>query len=160
MVVELVEADPDLAREEEQGRAEQAEREHEQDACDRLVAKALAIQEGNENVNPFNLSSTLITQGESLLLRGRLQEAEIPLKRALELRERSLDEKSALLGAARGWLGECLMAQGRLDEARPLLESNYEITRSSRPPGHRGPAHARCWRTRPRRRRRTSLPCG
>jgi len=60
--------------------------------------------------------------GASLLRLGHTPEAEVPLRRAVELRELSDDPDSIWLAEARISLADWLLTEGRVPEARRLLE--------------------------------------
>jgi serine/threonine-protein kinase len=72
----------------------------------------------------------LISQTHRLLglhyaKRGRNPEAEAELRKALGLLQQSPPREAWVLARAEGELGEVLLEQGRLDEARELLERSY-----------------------------------
>ncbi|HYC10144.1 MAG TPA: tetratricopeptide repeat protein, partial [Steroidobacteraceae bacterium] len=59
--------------------------------------------------------------GDALRRSGRLSEAELQLRRAVELRQRLDDRRSPWLARARVELAECLIATHKLTEARQLI---------------------------------------
>ncbi len=81
-----------------------------------------------EDVHGPGHYSTVVTTGglaRALIKKGEAEDAESLLRRRLPLWQENL-EGSWFLAFARSLLGECLEAQGRFQEAEPLLETGYE----------------------------------
>ena len=83
--------------------------------------------------------------GRLLLDTGRPTEAEPFLRRALKLQESVLAPTHRVLAETRSDLGAALLAQGRIDDARPLLETAYnrlvELVGADKPESQRARKH-------------------
>jgi tetratricopeptide (TPR) repeat protein len=93
---------------------------------------------------PDQQAHALRLLGEALTRSGKATEAEMPLRRALELRQALDDPDSFWLAEARISLAESLIAQRQFREARRLLEQ--AATAQTRQPSlsdlYRAPLHA------------------
>ncbi len=83
------------------------------------------LQEQAGTTNTIRFASTLGARGESLLLLNRSSEAALPLRRALELRQR-LAPDAWETADNEHLLGLAVLKQQRWAEAEPLLESAYK----------------------------------
>jgi TolA-binding protein len=86
-----------------------------------LLAQILGSPNPSQYVEQEALTRRLL--GEALRRSGRLAEAEIQLRRAVELRQSLDDPDSPWLAQARINLAECLTAAHQTTEARSLLEA-------------------------------------
>jgi serine/threonine-protein kinase len=74
-------------------------------------------------------SGTMLLMGHLRMARGELDAAEENLRSCVAMREATLSPDHRLIAYARSVLGECLLRQGRRDEALPMLLSSYEALR-------------------------------
>ena len=89
-----------------------------------LFREALALRRQHRAAVPSELADSLEGLGETLLALARPADAEPLLREAKELR---LECKEPWAVAAdQSLIGACLMAQGKLAEAEPLLVAGYE----------------------------------
>jgi serine/threonine protein kinase/class 3 adenylate cyclase len=85
-----------------------------------LEAKKVAHGEDHPNT-----AITIQWIGELMQSQGDLAGAEKQFREALHLRETRLQDGHLWIAESRGWLGKCLAAQKRYDEAEPLLTQSY-----------------------------------
>jgi serine/threonine-protein kinase len=95
------------------------------------VTKTLELYRENFGTHYDNYPTALIIHGLILNKTGKAQEGEATLREAVRLRTNSLPKEHFWVALANDALGECLMNQGRYDEAEPLLLQSYENLKSS-----------------------------
>jgi len=66
-------------------------------------------------------------QAALALARGDAVTAEASAREAIDMLRREFPDDHWRVADARSVLGEALLAQGRVDEARPLLEAGYAV---------------------------------
>jgi eukaryotic-like serine/threonine-protein kinase len=81
--------------------------------------------------NDLVFANPLTELGMILNKSGRPQEAEKPLREALQIRTHLLAPGNQLIAATQAALGASLLAQRRYMEAEPLLAASYEIFQST-----------------------------
>jgi tetratricopeptide (TPR) repeat protein len=91
-----------------------------------VFRRALAKPESN-----LSFASPLTELGMILNKSNRPQEAEKPLRQALEIRTRLLAPGNQLIASTQATLGEALLAQKRYSEAEPLLAASYKTFQST-----------------------------
>ena len=74
--------------------------------------------------------------GQVLQALGKLDEAEVELRKALSIRRRSLGESHPLVARTMSHLGDVLREMGDLEQARGLLEPALELRRTQLGPEH------------------------
>ncbi len=89
-----------------------------------VARRVLEIMEGQFGGECLQITPYLINVGEISRLQGKLVEAEEPLLRSLQLREQ-LKASELLLASAQQAVGDLYRDQGKLSEAKPLLEKAY-----------------------------------
>ena len=113
------------------------------EAADRY-REALALQRRSLPEGHADLAYNLVGLGWALLDLGRAAEAEGPLREGLRLAPDVSQlhraaypltgiKQSALIGVAKGGLGRALTAQGRHEEAEPLLQEGRDGLRAEMP---------------------------
>jgi hydrogenase-4 transcriptional activator len=90
------------------------------DESDRLLEKSLEILASIKN-GEWVESTTRVTIGRSFLMKGQPDLAIDSLERAVEIAERRGEQHD--LPEAKLWLAEALLQNGRLEQARELVES-------------------------------------
>ena len=98
------------------------------DESDRLLEKSLQILSTIKN-GEWVEASTLTTMGRSYLIKGQPELALTPLERAVEITSRRGELHE--LPEARLWLAEALLQNGRLEEAREIVEDVRSYLRES-----------------------------
>jgi tetratricopeptide (TPR) repeat protein len=100
------------------------------------VTRALDLYRQNFGTHYDNYPTALIIRGLSLTKTGQPNEGEMILREAVKMRTDSLPKEHFWVALANDALGECLTAQGRYDEAEPLLLQSYESLKSSQGAGN------------------------
>jgi DNA-binding NtrC family response regulator/tetratricopeptide (TPR) repeat protein len=95
---------------------------------DRALEKSLEILSSIKN-GEWAEASTQMTIGRSYLMKGKLELAIEPLERAVDIATRRGEQHD--LPEARLWLAEALLQNGRLEEARELVESVRSFLREA-----------------------------
>lgn len=98
------------------------------DESDRALEKSLEILSSIKN-GEWAEASTQMTIGRSYLMKGKLELAIEPLERAVDIATRRGEQHD--LPEARLWLAEALLQNGRLQEARELVESVRSFLREA-----------------------------
>ena len=98
------------------------------DESDRALEKSLEILSSIKN-GEWAEASTQMTIGRSYLMKGKLELAIQPLERAVDIATRRGEQHD--LPEARLWLAEALLQNGRLQEARELVESVRSFLREA-----------------------------
>jgi DNA-binding NtrC family response regulator/tetratricopeptide (TPR) repeat protein len=98
------------------------------DEADLLLAKSLEILSTIRS-GEWAEASTRITIGRGYLMKGQPELAIAPLERAVDIATRRGEQHD--LPQARLWLAEALLQNGRLDEARALVESVRSFLRDA-----------------------------
>jgi tetratricopeptide (TPR) repeat protein len=98
-----------------------------------LVTQALAVQRQRLRPEHPDISDSLCLLGRIRIVAGTAAEAERDLRQALTIR-REAAPNHWRTAEAESVLGECLVKQGRFDEAEPLLEHSYPTIRERRGP--------------------------
>ena len=98
------------------------------DEADGLLAKSIEILATIRN-GEWAEASTRITMGRGYLMKGQPDLAVAPLERAVDIATRRGEQHD--LPEARLWLAEALVQNGRLEEARGLVESVRSFLRES-----------------------------
>ncbi|MFN2502012.1 MAG: tetratricopeptide repeat protein, partial [Pyrinomonadaceae bacterium] len=83
-----------------------------------------------------NLAYPLMSIGRVLMLRRQPRQAESYFREAIDIRRRVMDQNFVRVAEVEGALGACLMAQGDLVNARPLLKSSFDKIQASHPDTH------------------------
>lgn len=78
-------------------------------------------QEGVENVYTYHHLGIALTRT------GKPQEGEVYLRKCLTLIQKVSPSDEAFIATIKSALGESLLAQNKIDEARPLVEDTYEV---------------------------------
>ena len=89
------------------------------------------------------VAAAILARGVAHLGMGDAAAAERDVRDALTRRRQALPQGHWLIANTESLLGECLLAQGRTAEARPLLESSYEKLLADRGPDHERTRDAR-----------------
>jgi serine/threonine protein kinase/Flp pilus assembly protein TadD len=100
------------------------------ESAEALYRGALAHLEKTLQAKHPQLEPVLIGLGKELTRRGRPEEAEPLLRRALETRTARLGDGDPRTAEVRVRLGICLAALGKSDEARTLLTAGHERLRT------------------------------
>ncbi len=105
------------------------------------LARAASLQqESAQLLRPrgenANLATTIQNLGVYYRLAGRLTEAEAALREAVDLRARLLGASHSHTAYARALLADLLIQEGRLDEARPIIDRALTDQRLNLPPRH------------------------
>ncbi|HEX9733867.1 MAG TPA: serine/threonine-protein kinase [Thermoanaerobaculia bacterium] len=90
-----------------------------------LLRQAIAIERPKGDSE--DLATALRAQAVLAMARGDSAAAEASAREAVEMMTGVFSEDHWRTADASSVLGEALLAQGRVDEARPLLESGYEV---------------------------------
>jgi hydrogenase-4 transcriptional activator len=98
------------------------------DEADRLLAKSLEILSSIKN-GEWAETSTQMTIGRCFLAKGSPELAIAPLERAVDIATRRGEQHD--LPEARLWLAEALLQNGRLEEARVLVETVRSFLREA-----------------------------
>ena len=98
------------------------------DESDSALAKSLEILSSIKN-GEWAEASTQMTIGRSYLMKGKRELAIEPLERAVDIATRRGEQHD--LPEARLWLAEALLQNGRLDEARELVEGVRSFLREA-----------------------------
>ncbi|HSQ19086.1 MAG TPA: sigma 54-interacting transcriptional regulator, partial [Blastocatellia bacterium] len=98
------------------------------DESDRALEKSLAILSSIKN-GEWAEASTQMTIGRSYLMKGKPELAIDPLERAVDIATRRGEQHD--LPEARLWLAEALLQNGRLQEARELVENVRSFLREA-----------------------------
>jgi len=98
------------------------------DESDRALQKSLEILSSIKN-GEWAEASTQMTIGRSYLMKGQRELAIEPLERAVDIATRRGEQHD--LPEARLWLAEALLQNGRLQEARELVESVQSFLRET-----------------------------
>jgi hydrogenase-4 transcriptional activator len=98
------------------------------DESDRALEKSLEILSSIKN-GEWAEASTQMTIGRSYLMKGQLEKAIQPLERAVDIATRRGEQHD--LPEARLWLAEALLQNGRLAEARELVENVRSFLREA-----------------------------
>jgi len=98
------------------------------DESDRALEKSLEILASIKN-GEWAEASTQMTIGRSYLIKGNLERAIEPLERAVDIATRRGEQHD--LPEARLWLAEALLQNGRLKEARDLVENVRSFLRET-----------------------------
>jgi hydrogenase-4 transcriptional activator len=98
------------------------------DESDRALDKSLEILSSIKN-GEWAEASTQMTIGRSYLMKGNLELAIKPLERAVDIATRRGEQHD--LPEARLWLAEALLQNGRLQEARELVENVRNFLREA-----------------------------
>jgi hydrogenase-4 transcriptional activator len=98
------------------------------DESDRALEKSLEILSSIKN-GEWAEASTQMTIGRSYLMKGKLELAIKPLERAVDIATRRGEQHD--LPEARLWLAEALLQNGRLQEARELVENVRNFLRET-----------------------------
>ena len=98
------------------------------DESDRALEKSLDILSSIKN-GEWAEASTQMTIGRSFLMKGKLKQAIEPLERAVDIATRRGEQHD--LPEARLWLAEALLQNGRLEEARELVENVRSFLRET-----------------------------
>ncbi len=98
------------------------------DESDRALEKSLEILSSIKN-GEWAEASTQMTIGRSYLMKGKLELAIKPLERAVDIATRRGEQHD--LPEARLWLAEALLQNGRLQEARDLVENVRSFLREA-----------------------------
>jgi serine/threonine protein kinase len=85
----------------------------------------LQLRELGNDRDSLDVAKTQLLWGRVHVQLGRAAEAEPLIRQCLEIRRRDLRSDDYLIPLAESILGDCLRAQGRYDEAAPLLHSSY-----------------------------------
>lgn len=101
-----------------------------------LLRESLANYEHIDPKHP-DRAATLINLGSVLVETARAAEALPLLREGVALREQNMQPGSWQIQTARNVLGACLVAIGRGDEGRPLLQSSYEALLAKLGPEHK-----------------------
>jgi eukaryotic-like serine/threonine-protein kinase len=96
-----------------------------------VCIRAVDLYRQNFGTQYDNYPTALIIRGLNLTKTGQPNEGETILREAVKMRTDSLPKEHFWVALANGALGECLTAQGRYDEAEPLLLQSYESLKSS-----------------------------
>ncbi len=89
------------------------------------------MQEGTDNVLAFNFLGLALTRT------GKPQEGEPHLRKSLALIEKVNPNDEVFISIIKSALGENLLAQNKLDEAKPLIENTYPIIKAKLGDQHR-----------------------
>ena len=98
------------------------------DESDRALEKSLEILSSIKN-GEWAEASTQMTVGRSYLMKGKRELAIEPLERAVDIATRRGEQHD--LPEARLWLAEALLQNGRLQEARDLVENVRSFLRET-----------------------------
>lgn len=82
------------------------------------------LQEGIDNVYTYNFLGIALTRT------GKPQEGEVYLRKSLALMEKISPNDEVFIAIIKSALGESLLAQNKLDEAKPLIEETYPIIKA------------------------------
>jgi len=93
--------------------------------------ECLKLYEDNFGKHYDQYPTALIAKGLSLAHSGRMDEGEIALREALQLRTSKLPPDHYWVGIAKSALGECLLVEKKYAEAAPLLSEGYENLKAS-----------------------------
>jgi tetratricopeptide (TPR) repeat protein len=107
----------------------------EYDRAEPLLESAVAIRTERAESDELALAESLYHQAALLDNQGRYEEAEEPIRRAVEIQERTLGENPVLCQSL-NVLGNVLWHQGRLDEAEVVHRQALEIRDRILPPDH------------------------
>ena len=111
-------------------------------AAEEVYRQALSHRRRQFAESPWEITSALVRLGRTLLAGGKAAAAEEFFAEALDLRRQERPEHW-LTGEAASWLGACLTAQGRFEEAEPLLVEGLRAVEGARGPEHRKTVQAR-----------------
>jgi transcriptional regulator with PAS, ATPase and Fis domain/tetratricopeptide (TPR) repeat protein len=98
------------------------------DESDGCLEKSLEILSSIKN-GEWAEASTQMTKGRSYLMKGQIELAIEPLERAVDIANRRGEQHD--LPEARLWLAEALLQNGRLSEARELVENVRSFLRDA-----------------------------
>ena len=98
------------------------------DESDKALEKSLEILSSIKN-GEWAEASTQMTIGRSFLMKGQIEQAIAPLERAVDIATRRGEQHD--LPEARLWLAEALLQNGRLSEARELVENVTSFLREA-----------------------------
>jgi serine/threonine protein kinase/tetratricopeptide (TPR) repeat protein len=99
-----------------------------------VTAAVRQLDAGKLADQPLVEAAVRDTIGNTLRALGRYDEAEVNLKRALELRRQALPNLHALVAASLNNLARLKKAQGKLTEAEPLFRESLDINKQILPP--------------------------
>lgn len=92
------------------------------------IARKLSLQTAPDYV------SALEYRGVAFTKTGKAGEAEVDLRDAVQIRNEHASVNSRALALAKGWLGDCLLEQGKFAEAEPLLLERFEALQATNAP--------------------------
>ncbi len=111
-------------------------------AAEEIYRQALSHRRRQFADTPWEITSALVRLGRALLAGGEAAAAEELFQEAFDVRTQERPEHW-LTGEAASWLGACLTAQGRFEEAEPLLVEGLRAVEGARGPDHRSAVRAR-----------------
>jgi eukaryotic-like serine/threonine-protein kinase len=97
------------------------------DEAEQLIRGAIDVQSRILPENHPHRSNALYYLGELYLRRGDIGSAEAVFRRVLDQRQRTYPDGNWRIAQVQSSLGECLMDQGRYEEAAEFVQSSYQL---------------------------------